>query len=56
MLQLPVLRSVKAPPLVMVHTPVLAEVKAGLRPEVAVALKVGLLPKFCVPGLLKTML
>ena len=54
MVQVPVVTKVNAPPLVMVHTPVL-EVKAGVNPELTVALKVGVVPKFCEPGLLKVM-
>ncbi len=36
-----------------VHTLVVALVKATLRPELAVALRVGVVPKFWLPGLLK---
>ena len=55
MVQVPVVTKVSAPPLVMVHTPVVPDVKVGVRPEVAVALRVGEVPKFCAPGLLKVM-
>ena len=39
----------------IVHTPVVLELNVGVRPEVAVAVNVGLVPKFCAPGLLKSM-
>ena len=51
--QLPALIKVSAPPLVIVHTPVVADVNVTARPELAVAVSVGVVPKFCVPGLLK---
>ncbi|MCY1236491.1 hypothetical protein D9M72_491470 [compost metagenome] len=38
-----------------VQTPVVAEVKTGLSPELALAVSVGVVPKFCGPGLLKVM-
>ena len=31
------------------------ELKVGVKPDVAVALSVGVVPKFCVPGLPKVM-
>ena len=40
-----------APPLVIVHTLVVDDVNAGVRPEVDVADNVGDVPKFCAPGL-----
>jgi hypothetical protein len=55
MVQVPTVTKVKAPPLVMVHTPVVLEVKLTVRPELAVAVRVGLVPKFCAPGLAKVM-
>ena len=53
--QAPTVTKVKAPPEVMVHTPVVDEVKLTVRLEVEVAVKVGVVPKFCVPGLVKVM-
>ena len=44
-----------APPEVIVQTPVVEEVNVGIRPEEAVADKVGVVPKFCAPGLAKVM-
>ena len=41
---------VKAPPDVIVHTPVVEEVKVTAALDVAVAVNVGLVPKACVPG------
>jgi hypothetical protein len=55
MLQLPLLAKVKLPPLVMVHTPVVADVKLTGRPALLVAVTVGAVPKVCVPGLPKAM-
>jgi hypothetical protein len=52
MVQLPVVMKVSAPPLVIVQMPVVLDVKLTVRPELAVAVKVGVVPKFCVPGLL----
>lgn len=37
----------------MVHTPVVAELKLVVKPDEAVALRVGVVPKFCAPGLAK---
>ncbi len=51
--QLPAVTKVNAPPEVIVQTPVVAEVNATARFDVAVAVKVGVVPKFCVPGLAK---
>jgi hypothetical protein len=50
-----VVTNVNAPPLVIVHTPVVVELKIGVRLELAEALNVGVVPKFCVPGLPKVM-
>ncbi len=40
----------------MVQTPVLLELNTGVSPELAVAVRVGVVPKLCAPGLLKLML
>ena len=53
MVQFPAVTKVKAPPDVTVQTPVVDEVKLTASLDVAVALKVGVVPKFCVPGLAK---
>jgi hypothetical protein len=50
--QVPVLAKVSAPPLVTAQTPVVVEENVTVSPEEAVAVKVGVVPKFCVPGLL----
>ena len=55
MIQLPVVTKLKAPPLVIVHTPVVDEVKLGVKLELDVALSVGVVPKLWLPGLLKVM-
>ncbi|MEL4438979.1 hypothetical protein AAEH88_07065, partial [Shewanella algae] len=39
----------------MVHTPVVVELNTGVSPELAVAARVGVVPKLCAPGLLKLM-
>ena len=36
----------KVPPLVMVQTPAVEELKVSVKPDVAVALNVGAVPKF----------
>ena len=54
-MQVPAVTKVSAPPVVMVQTPVVVEVNVGVRPEEAVAVSVGVVPKFCVPGLVKVM-
>jgi hypothetical protein len=54
MVQVPAVPKVRAPP-VMVQTPVVIEVKLTARPELAVAVSVGWVPKFCAPGLAKVM-
>ena len=53
MVQVPPVRNVSVPLLVIVHTAVVLEVKLTARPELAVAVSVGVVPKFCAPGLLK---
>ena len=35
----------------IVHTPVVDEVKLGVKLELALAVNVGVVPKFCAPGL-----
>ena len=56
MLHVPPIRVESDPPLVIVHTPVVDEVKLTPKPEVALALKVGLVPNAWLPGLAKVML
>jgi hypothetical protein len=51
----PDFKNVRTPSLVTVHTPVLEEVKVTGSPDEAVAVRVGDVPKFCVPGLAKLM-
>ncbi len=53
MVQVPVVAKLNSPPLVMVHTLVVDEVNTGVKPELAVAVNVGVVPKFCAPGLAK---
>ncbi len=55
MVQVPAVTKVSAPPPVIVHTPVVDELKVGVRPESEIAVSVGMVPKFCAPGLLKVM-
>jgi hypothetical protein len=55
MVQLPVVIKVNSPPLVIVHTPVVDEVKLGVKLELALAVNVGVVPKLWLPGLLKVM-
>ena len=55
MVQVPAVTNVTAPSEVMVQTPVVDEVKVGVRPESEFAEKVGVVPKFCEPGLVKVM-
>jgi hypothetical protein len=45
-----VLTIVSAPPPVIVQTLVVDDVNVTLNPELAVAVSVGDVPKFCVPG------
>jgi hypothetical protein len=56
MVQVPVVTKVRTPPLVIVQTLVVVEVKATDKVDVAVADNVGLFPKVCDPGLLNVML
>ena len=53
MVQLPLVRKVNVPPDVVVHTPVVEELKLTGSVELLVADSVGAVPKFCVPGLAK---
>ena len=55
MVQVPAVTKVRTPPLVIVHTPVVLEVKLTIRPESELADSVGEVPKFCAPGLEKVM-
>ena len=55
MLQVPVVKNVKAPPVVMVQTLVVVEVNATPRADEAVAGSVGVLPKTCAAGCAKVM-
>ena len=55
MVQVPAVTKVSAPPLVIVQTPVVVLLKVGVRPLSEVAVSVGVVPKVCVPGLLKVM-
>ena len=55
MVQVPAVTKVRAPMLVIVQTLVVLEVNNGVRPESAVAVKVGVVPKFCAPGAAKVM-
>ena len=52
MLQMPVPTKVSVVPLT-VQTPSVLEAKVTVRPDVAVADKVSVVPKTCVPGLVK---
>jgi hypothetical protein len=53
MVHVPVVTKVRVPPPVVVHTPVVEELKVTDKPDVAVAVSVGLVPKFLAPGLVK---
>jgi hypothetical protein len=53
MVQVPVVTKLKAPTLVIVHTPVVDELKIGVKLELALAVSVGVVPKLCAPGLAK---
>ena len=60
MVQLPAVTKVRLPPPVIVQTPVVDEVNATVKPfvpvaEAAVAVRVGVVPKFCAPGFAKVM-
>ena len=48
--QVPAETKVRMPPVVTVHTPVVDDVKVGVNPDDAVAVNVGVVPKFRVPG------
>lgn len=49
---MPAVTNVSAPPVVIVQIPVVTAVNVGVRPEEAVAVRVGVLPKVWAPGLL----
>ena len=53
--QEPALIKLNKPPLVMVQTPVVVELKVGVKPELALAVNVGAVPKFCATGWVKVM-
>ena len=53
--QEPAVTMVSAPPLVMVHTPVVDDENVGVSVDVAVAHSVGVVPKFCATGSPKVM-
>jgi hypothetical protein len=55
MVQVPVVIKLNAPPEVIVQTPVVEEVKLGVKLELALAVNVGVVPKLWLPGLLKVM-
>ena len=55
MVQVPAVMKLRVPPLVMVHTAGVAELKLTGRLESALAVRVGVVPKFCAPGLAKVM-
>jgi hypothetical protein len=48
--QVPTVMNVSVPPLDIVHTPEVDDVKATVNPELDVAVSVGVVPKFFVPG------
>ena len=50
-MQLPALTSVRAPLEVIVQTAVVDDVKVGVNPDDAVAVNVGVVPRFWGPGL-----
>ena len=54
-MQEPAVTNVNAPPEVTVQTPVVVEEKVTAKVELAVAVKVGVVPKVCAPGGLKVM-
>src|SRR3569623_69408 len=54
MVQVPVETKVSAPPEVIVQTPVVLDVRLTVSPDVAVAVNVGVVPKFWPPGLAMT--
>jgi hypothetical protein len=49
----PTVTNASTPPVVIVHTPEVDEVKATVRLESEVALNVGVVPKLCVTGFAK---
>jgi hypothetical protein len=54
--QVPAVTKVKAPPVVIVQTAGVDEVKVGVKPVASVdAVSVGEVPKFCAPGFAKVM-
>lgn len=55
MVQVPVPVKVNVPPEVMVQTPGVNDVKTTVRPDVAVAINVGVEPKFWEPGFVNVM-
>ena len=55
MVQVPVVTKPSKPVLVTVQTLVVAEVKTGVKPDVAVAVSVGVVPNTWLPGLAKLM-
>ena len=48
--QLPAVTNARAPVKVIVQTPVVDDVNVGVDPDDAVAVIVGVVPKFCAPG------
>ncbi|MCY1246564.1 hypothetical protein D9M72_598090 [compost metagenome] len=56
MVQLPALRKTSLPLPSIVQTPVVDEVNATANDESELAVSVGVVPKFCDPGLLKVMI
>ena len=48
--QLPAVTNARAPVEVIVQTPVVDDVNVGVDPDDAVAVTVGVVPKFCAPG------
>ncbi len=55
MVQVPIPTKESVPPLVMAQTLVVVEVKVTPRPDVEVAVRVGVVLKLCGPGLAKVM-
>ena len=55
MVQVPTDKKLSAPPLLTVQIFAVPVVKVAARPESAVAVKVGVVPKSCVPGLANVM-
>jgi hypothetical protein len=53
--QVPAVTKTSAPPVVIVHTSVVDDEKVTVKPDVAVAVRVGVVPKSFAPGLLKVM-